>query len=126
MQLTLIYLSRHLCHRCHNFHYSGQHIEIFWKKSLVYLYIPVEIGYPYTSGFGSAGPGCRSRFGSGKMMPIRRIRFRILIRIHNTASLFYWVKMWMRYSRVARASDNQCRSRNCPGFYPSILRHSGI
>ncbi len=29
------------------------------------------------------------------------------------------------YSRVVRASDSQCRSRNCPGFDPSILRHSG-
>ncbi len=40
---------------------------------------------------------------------------------------------WMRFSpvmdeiyRVARASDSQCRSRNCPGFDPRILRHSGI
>ncbi len=32
----------------------------------------------------------------------------------------------MRCSRVARASDSQCRSRNCPGFDPSNLRHSGI
>ena len=32
----------------------------------------------------------------------------------------------MRSSRVVRASDSQCRSRNCPGFDPSILRHSGI
>jgi hypothetical protein len=29
------------------------------------------------------------------------------------------------YSRVVRASDGQCRSRNCPGFDPSIIRHSG-
>ncbi len=35
-------------------------------------------------------------------------------------------RVWMRSSRVVRASDSQCRSRNCPGFYPSILRHSGI
>ncbi len=34
--------------------------------------------------------------------------------------------MWMKSSRVVRASDSQCRSRNCPGFDPSILRHSGI
>jgi hypothetical protein len=27
---------------------------------------------------------------------------------------------------LVRASDSQCRSRNCPGFDPSILRHSGI
>jgi hypothetical protein len=27
----------------------------------------------------------------------------------------------MRFSRVVRASDCQCRSRNCPGFDPSIL-----
>ncbi len=32
----------------------------------------------------------------------------------------------MRSSRVVTASDSQCRSRNCPGFDPSILRHSGI
>ncbi len=32
----------------------------------------------------------------------------------------------MRSSRVVRTSDNQCRSRNCTGFDPSILRHSGI
>jgi hypothetical protein len=34
--------------------------------------------------------------------------------------------MWMRSGRVVRASDILCRSRNCPGFDPSILRHSGI
>ncbi len=27
----------------------------------------------------------------------------------------------MRSSQVVRASDSQCRSRNCPGFDPSIL-----
>ncbi len=32
----------------------------------------------------------------------------------------------MRSSRVVKASDNQCRSRNCPGFDHSILRHCGI
>ncbi len=32
----------------------------------------------------------------------------------------------LRCSLVARASDSQCRSRNCPGFDPSILRHSVI
>ncbi len=32
----------------------------------------------------------------------------------------------MRSSRVVRASDRQFRSRNSPGFDPSILRHSGI
>ncbi len=36
-----------------------------------------------------------------------------------------WVAdLWMRSSRVVRASDSQCRSRNCPWFDPSILRHS--
>jgi hypothetical protein len=33
-------------------------------------------------------------------------------------------RVWVRSSRVVRASDSQCRSRNCPGFDPSILRHS--
>ncbi len=35
-------------------------------------------------------------------------------------------RMWMRSSRVVRASDCQCQSRNNPGFDPSIFRHSGI
>ncbi len=34
--------------------------------------------------------------------------------------------LWMRFSRVVRASDSQYRSRNCPGFDPSMLRHSEI
>ncbi len=34
--------------------------------------------------------------------------------------------MWVRSSKVVRASDWQCRSRNIPGFDTSILRHSGI
>ncbi len=34
--------------------------------------------------------------------------------------------MWIRFSRVVRASDSQCRSRNCPGFDPSVLWHSGV
>ncbi len=49
------------------------------------------------------------------------------------ADLFHFCKivqysehMWMRSSRVVRASDCQCRSRNSPGLNPSILRHSGI
>ncbi len=32
----------------------------------------------------------------------------------------------MRSSWVVGASNSQCRSRNCPGFDPSMLRHSGI
>ncbi len=32
----------------------------------------------------------------------------------------------MRSNRLVRASDCQWRSRNSPGFDPSILRHSGI
>ncbi len=34
--------------------------------------------------------------------------------------------LWTRSNQVVRASDSQCQSRNCPGFDPSILRHSGI
>ncbi len=38
------------------------------------------------------------------------------------------LSLWMRSSRVVRASDSQCSSRNCPRFRfdPSILRHSEI
>ncbi len=32
--------------------------------------------------------------------------------------------LWMRCCRVAKASDSLCRSCNCPGFNPSILRHT--
>ncbi len=32
----------------------------------------------------------------------------------------------MRSSREVKASDSQCRSRNGPGFDPSILWHNGI
>jgi hypothetical protein len=32
----------------------------------------------------------------------------------------------MRSRRVVRASDSQCRSRNCSGFDPIIFRHNGI
>jgi hypothetical protein len=32
----------------------------------------------------------------------------------------------MRSSRLVREPDSQCRSRNCHGCDPSILRHSGI
>ncbi len=35
-------------------------------------------------------------------------------------------RVGMRCSLAARASDSQCRSRSCPGFDPSILRHSVI
>ena len=38
----------------------------------------------------------------------------------------YAQTFWMRSSRVVRESDSQCRSRNCPGFDPSIFRHNGI
>ncbi len=42
----------------------------------------------------------------------------------------YWYNLctpyWMRFSRVVRASDNQCRLWNCPGFDSSILRQRGI
>ncbi len=33
----------------------------------------------------------------------------------------FGMNLWMRSIRVVRASDSQCRSRNCPRFYPSIL-----
>ncbi len=40
-----------------------------------------------------------------------------------------WIRsgrVWMRSCWVVWASDSQCRSRNWPGFDPSIHRHSGI
>ncbi len=35
-------------------------------------------------------------------------------------------ELWMRSSRMDRASDRQCQSRNSPGFIPSIHRHNGF
>ncbi len=35
-------------------------------------------------------------------------------------------RVWMRASRVVRASECQCRSRNSPRFNPGILRHTGF
>ncbi len=32
----------------------------------------------------------------------------------------------MRTNRVVRVSESLCQSRNCPGFDPGILRHSGV
>jgi hypothetical protein len=32
----------------------------------------------------------------------------------------------LRCSRAVTASGCQCRIRNCPGFDPTILRHTGI
>ncbi len=49
--------------------------------------------------------------------------------IRHCACGIQWMKsslLWMRSSLVVRASDCQWRSHNSPGFYPSILRHSGI
>ncbi len=55
------------------------------------------------------------------------------IRISNFVYMlikFFWRDLWMRSCRVVRTSDSQCRSRcrsrNCPGFDPSQLRHNGI
>jgi hypothetical protein len=49
-----------------------------------------------------------------------------LVPLVTNAVLEVRITLWMRYSRVFRASDSQCRSRNCPGFNPSILRYSRI
>ncbi len=57
-----------------------------------------------------------------------------LIRTRSVLISWFWSnitwmrcsRLWMRCSRVVRASDFQCRSRNSPGFDPSILRHSEI
>jgi len=48
------------------------------------------------------------------------------VRAGNNYNGWDLVYLLMRSSLVVGASDRQCRSRNCPGFDPSILRHSGI
>ncbi len=39
---------------------------------------------------------------------------------------WYLLYLWMRSSRVLRASDCQCRRRNSPGLDPCNFRNSGI
>ncbi len=57
--------------------------------------------------------------------------------VHTKCQLFDYCSMfvqwtrsspslWMRSSRVVRASGCQCQSRNSPRFDPSILQHSRI
>ncbi len=48
------------------------------------------------------------------------------ILVDRVAKCWACCALWMTSSRVVWASDSQCRSSNCPGFDPSILRHSGI
>ncbi len=73
------------------------------------------------------GPTKKSRDEYRKAKELEEARY-------DNTFYFFWgwgwrrrtVYIWMRSCRVVRASDSQCRSRNCPGFDPSILRHSGI
>ncbi len=80
-----------------------------------------------TNGSGYGEPKKTYRSGSGTLLstlvnvdttPERTVK--------TSACSIKFVDEWMRFSRVVRASDSRCRSRNCPGFDLSILRHSGI
>jgi hypothetical protein len=46
--------------------------------------------------------------------------------IRDLAEWIRSIRVRMRSSPVVRTSDSQCRSRNCAGFDPNIIRHSGI
>ncbi len=62
----------------------------------------------------SSGQGTRT-----VVLQIPRVRVRPLIKISTT--FFGWdLAEW------SESRDSQCWSRNCPGFDPSILRHSEI
>ncbi len=37
-----------------------------------------------------------------------------------------FIRLWLRFSRVVRATGSQWQSRNCPRFDPSIVRHSAV
>ncbi len=81
----------------------------------------------------------RTRIQGAKPMRIR-IRIRMLVRLCRHKKLYLKLKnilyvgnmrmrsslVRMRSSLMVRASDCQCTSCNCPGFDPSIRRHSGI
>ncbi len=41
---------------------------------------------------------------------------------HVLWKMYIYFQKWIRSSRMVRASDCHCRSRNSPGFDPSILR----
>ncbi len=80
-----------------------------------------------------------TRIQGAKPMRIR-IRIRMLVRLCRHKKLYLKFKnilyvgnmrmrsslVRMRSSLLVRASDCQCTSCNCPGFDPSICRHSGI
>jgi hypothetical protein len=76
---------------------------------------------------------------SGEASPMELTRFVELLRATSSSAhihrgrtekiargFYSLLLLWMRSSRVARASGCQCQSRDSPGFDPSIHRHSGI
>ncbi len=79
--------------------------------------------------------GLVSPFANGPVR-FRGIKFRQCPKIlYPTKGRMQWdlaecewdlADLWMRSSRMVRASAIQCRSRSCPGFDPSILRNSWI
>jgi hypothetical protein len=50
----------------------------------------------------------------------------LLVFLLSMQKILTTIKEWMSSSRVVRASDCHCRSRNSPGLDPIILRNSGI
>ncbi len=85
-------------------------------------------------------PGCSGRYLMGselvdKVMHVNEEQVDVLdfllslprLRALNRGLKIGELKLvWMRSSRVVRASSCQCQSRSSPGFDPIIHRHSGI
>ncbi len=70
----------------------------------------------------------RVQDGGNETKEPRRFMF-TCFKLQSTRTFVYIHRsslVWMRSNLVVRVSDCQCRSRNSPGFDPSILRHSGI
>ncbi len=87
---------------------GGHHVELVRLQR----HDEVVVGLWNRERYSSCGPVNRDRYSS--CGPVNRDRYSSLMKTDEI------------YSRVIIASDSQCRSRSCPGFDPSILRHSGI
>ncbi len=69
-----------------------------------------------------------SLLSMSNMTTIDFIVYTWMISIVYGWDLAVWMRssrVWKEFSRLARASDCQCQSRNSRGFDPSVLRHSG-
>jgi hypothetical protein len=106
-------------------HPRGTHISptLFRGKLAITVYGHMIYTAPYAMLLMRAAP-FRWQVGGGWALEIESRLFWALWNGIAAQKSLEWMRI-MSSSRVVRASDRQCRSRNCPGFDPSIPRHSG-